>query len=304
MLPPPALTVSIRTAGRATTSPATLPPPSPRGVPPVTRLASALVPPMSSVNRSRSPTAAPTSRAPTTPPAGPDSASDAARVAAAPGGSVPPLDVMTRSSPMPRARTSRSSRPRYAETLGRRYASTVVVLVRSNARNTGSTWWLATTGTSGRASRSAATRRRSCSAWRNANSKATASASGASARTAATTRTTSSSPSGSSTPSLEEGVRSDRGSVNQDIDRDRRQGVQRSKQPDRGIVRRGHDLPDLDRPVFREGDEIGEGSTHIHAHPHDPTTPCPTSTRNTEDGTRNRSGGVRSRTRGSVNELG
>ena len=35
-----------------------------------------------------------------------------ARVAAAPGGSVPPLEVMTRSIPMPRARTSRSSRPR------------------------------------------------------------------------------------------------------------------------------------------------------------------------------------------------
>src|SRR6266516_330622 len=82
MLPPPALTVSIRTAGRARASPATVPPPSPSGVPPVTRLASALVPPMSSVRRSCRPTAAPTRRAPTTPPAGPESASDAARVAA------------------------------------------------------------------------------------------------------------------------------------------------------------------------------------------------------------------------------
>src|SRR6266516_1536610 len=93
MLPPPALTVSIRTAGRARASPATVPPPSPSGVPPVTRLASALVPPMSSVRRSCRPTAAPTRRAPTTPPAGPESASDAARVAAASGARVPPLDV-------------------------------------------------------------------------------------------------------------------------------------------------------------------------------------------------------------------
>ena len=90
------------------------------------------------------------------------------------------------------------------------------------------------------------------------------------------------------TAALEEGVGSDRGSVNQDIDRDRGQGVQCSKQPDRGIVRRGHDLPDLNRPVFREGDEIGEGSPHIHAHPHHPATPVPAPVRNAECGMRNR----------------
>src|SRR5881409_621076 len=68
------------------------------------------------------------------------------------------------------------------------------MLARSNSRNTGSTSWLAATGMSGSAWRSAATRRRSCSAWRKANNRATANASGGglSARTVATTRATSS----------------------------------------------------------------------------------------------------------------
>src|SRR2546423_1419384 len=57
MLPPPALTVSIRIAGSASGTPATAPVPSCTAVPPVTRLASALVPPISSVSSSDSPTA-------------------------------------------------------------------------------------------------------------------------------------------------------------------------------------------------------------------------------------------------------
>src|SRR2546430_5104298 len=57
MLPPPALTVSIRIEGSASGMPATAPPPSCTAVPPVTRLASALVPPISSVRSSDSPTA-------------------------------------------------------------------------------------------------------------------------------------------------------------------------------------------------------------------------------------------------------
>src|SRR2546430_1191330 len=85
MLPPPALTVSIRIEGSASGTPATAPVPLCTAVPPVTRLASALVPPISSVSSSDSPTAAPTSCAPTTPPAGPDNASAAARPAAARG---------------------------------------------------------------------------------------------------------------------------------------------------------------------------------------------------------------------------
>src|SRR5438094_189850 len=43
MLPPPALTVSISTAGKASGMPPTAPPPSASGAPPTTRLASALV---------------------------------------------------------------------------------------------------------------------------------------------------------------------------------------------------------------------------------------------------------------------
>ena len=111
MLPPPALTVSIRIEGSASGTPATAPVPLCTAVPPVTRLASALVPPISSVSSSDSPTAAPTSCAPTTPPAGPDNASAAARPAAAGGARVPPADVMIRSVPT-RDRASRSSRAR------------------------------------------------------------------------------------------------------------------------------------------------------------------------------------------------
>ena len=206
MLPPPALTDSMRIDGSAIgipaiePSPGAAPPPSVTAAPPVTRLASALVPPMSSARSSVKPTAAPTSRAPTTPPAGPDSASDAARPAAAAGSSVPPADVIIRSAGTPRARTSRSRRDRYAETFGRRYASATVVLVRSNSRNSGSTSWLAATGTPGAAARNAAAMRRSCSGYRNANRKATATACGSSSRTAATTRATSASVSDSSAP--------------------------------------------------------------------------------------------------------
>ena len=109
ILPPPALTVSMRMEGSASGMPATAPAASCTAAPPVTRLASALVPPMSRVKSSESPTAAPTSRAPTTPPAGPDSASAAVRQAAAAGASVPPADVMIRSAATPRERASRSS---------------------------------------------------------------------------------------------------------------------------------------------------------------------------------------------------
>src|SRR2546430_844997 len=79
MLPPPALTVSISTAGKASGTPPTPPAPSASGAPLTTRLASALVPPISSVSRSARPTAAPTRRAPTTPPAGPLHSRDPAR---------------------------------------------------------------------------------------------------------------------------------------------------------------------------------------------------------------------------------
>src|SRR5207248_2975876 len=104
MLPPPALTVSISTAGKASGMPPTAPAPSASGAPPTTRLASALVPPMSSVSRSGWPTAAPTRRAPTTPPAGPESANDAACAAAPAGARVPPLEVITRRALIPRPR--------------------------------------------------------------------------------------------------------------------------------------------------------------------------------------------------------
>src|SRR5207253_3018790 len=82
-------------------------------------------------------------------------ASDAACAAAAAGARVPPLEVITRSAPIPRLRTPPSRRSRYVETLGRRYASTVVVLVRSNSRNSGSTSCPVATGTRGSASRRA-----------------------------------------------------------------------------------------------------------------------------------------------------
>ena len=163
MLPPPALTVSISTAGSASGTPPTTPAVSNRAAPRDTKLASALVPPMSSVSRSVMPTASPTKRAPTTPPAGPESASAAACDAAASGASVPPLEVMMRSSQTPRRRASPSVRATYGPTTGRKYASATVVLVRSYSRKTGRISWLAATGTRGSAARSAAARRCSCS---------------------------------------------------------------------------------------------------------------------------------------------
>src|SRR6266568_58313 len=96
MLPPPALTVSIRIAGSAIGTPATDSAPSAMATPPLIRLASARVPPMSSVSSSPAPTAAPIQRAPTTPPAGPDNARLAARCVACSAPSVPPLEVMLR----------------------------------------------------------------------------------------------------------------------------------------------------------------------------------------------------------------
>src|SRR6267143_1460413 len=87
----------MRMAGSASGTPATDSAPSVSATPPLMRLASALVPPISSVRRSWASTAAPTSRAPTTPPAGPDNARLAARFAACSGATVPPLDVMIRS---------------------------------------------------------------------------------------------------------------------------------------------------------------------------------------------------------------
>src|SRR4029077_13776448 len=95
---------------------------------------------------------------------------------------VPPLDVITRKVPTLRAFMSSSTRARYAETAGRRYASTVVVLVRSNSRNTGSTSQLVATGTAGNAWRSAAASRCSWLGGGNENSRATAMASGATRR--------------------------------------------------------------------------------------------------------------------------
>ncbi len=201
MLPPPALTVSINTAGNASGTPPTTPAPSESAAPPSTRLASALVPPMSSVKRSVQPTASPARRAPTTPPAGPESASAAACAAAAGGGNVPPLEVMMRSTSIPRRRTSASARATYADTFGRRYASAVVVLVRSYSRNSGRTSQLGATGTPGSAARSASARRRSCAGWRKANRQAIATASGPRAATAVTTRRTSASVNATSTPS-------------------------------------------------------------------------------------------------------
>src|SRR2546426_715890 len=128
---------------------------------------------------------------------------------------------------------------------------------------------------SGSASRSAATRRRSCSAWRKANNRATANASGGglSARTAA----------------LEQGIGRNRSPVNEQLDGvgGGLQRVQRAKQTDGGIVRRRHDLSDFDRPVLRERDEIGEGPADIHPHPHPSTSPLPTPMRNAECGMRN-----------------
>ena len=87
---------------------------------------------------------------------------------------------------------------------------------------------------------------------------------------------------------LEQGIRSDGGSVNEKLDRERGlQRVQGVKQADGGIVRRRHDLANLDRPVFREGDEIGESPADVHPHPHHPTSPRPTLVRNAECGMRN-----------------
>src|SRR2546422_800716 len=69
--PPPAspprrpLPFRTKRGGGAPPPPAPGPPLARGGLPPVTRLASALVPPMSSVRRSDRPTAAPTRRAPT-----------------------------------------------------------------------------------------------------------------------------------------------------------------------------------------------------------------------------------------------
>ena len=101
-------------------TPATDSAPSAMATPLVIKLASALVPPMSSVSSSPAPTAAPNHRAPTTPPAGPDNARLAARCAACSAHSVPPLDVMMRSDGMPRVRVASAVFATYEATVGRR----------------------------------------------------------------------------------------------------------------------------------------------------------------------------------------
>ena len=77
------------------------------------------------------------------------------------------------------------------------------------------------------------------------------------------------------TAALEQGVRGDRRSMDENVDWNS-EGLERLEQREGGINRRGHDLPNLDRPVLRERDEIGERSADVHPYPHRGTSPPPT----------------------------
>src|SRR6266704_3617729 len=266
MLPPPALTVSISTEGRASGTPATAPPPAPpsaTGAPCVTRLASALVPPMSSVRSSESPTVAPTSRAPTTPPAGPDNASEAARPAADGGGSVPPLDVMTHSAGMRRARTSRSRRE---HAHGVDYPVDLPVGQRlEHARRSHPL----------RDPHDVAARhqRRSVIAPEVVQGGPVLAPQPQQVLEAAGRHEHDTRP-----RALEQSVGCDRGAVHQEIDREPGtpiQLVQRPEHAGRRILGRRHHLAHGDRAVLAEGDEIGEGPADIHPHPHCPPPQLP-----------------------------
>ena len=180
MLPPPALTVSIRTAGSASGTPPTMVVPSRLAAPRLDQtrvgaraahverqevaatqgLAEQLRTDHSADRAGRAP-------------------AEAAASAAASAEMVPPPDAMRRNVRTPRRAAPAAAR--VTDAAHQRAAGRPLPWWSRTARTLGTaaaTSWLATTGTPGNAARSAAASRRSCSGWRKANSSATATASG------------------------------------------------------------------------------------------------------------------------------
>ena len=119
---------------------------------------SKLVPPMSPVTTFPKPALLAMCPAAMTPAAGPDRAVRTGRRHATSTSMTPPLDCTTRSSPSkPPPSSAPSSRRRYPDTSGCRYAFSAVVEKRSNSRISGRISWEAATCGFGHDSRTAAT---------------------------------------------------------------------------------------------------------------------------------------------------
>src|SRR4051794_21078960 len=147
MDPPPAPTERTSTHGVCNGIPTTAPSYLTCGRPSTSSAVSKLVPPTSPVIASLMPSWLQSVLAPTAPATGPDITVSNGRERASVKVTHPPEDVVMRHSPeKPSSASPDSSRSRYADTVGRTYASMTVVEARSYSRYWPVTWCESETG--------------------------------------------------------------------------------------------------------------------------------------------------------------